>query len=252
MPRQVALAEEREGGDDEGLDDEDDRARLQERLEAIAPPDRDDAGQAAQEDEGRQLEGAVHRARDDGQDRGHDDGHLGVEEDGDQDRDRRHGHDEGQGQAPGGQLQGKRREDQQEADQDEDVVAVPEVAPEAPDPAQQHDHEEGAEQEPAGLGPRGRARRRRARRRSIRAASTSVSRVPPRTMTSPWRTSSSTGCDGRHAPVALLVGELLAEGAVGDDVGGDQLGGEHPLGLRRPPAICSGEPVAGRPRPRCP
>src|SRR5207249_5706483 len=53
----------------------------------------------------------------------------------------------GQARTAGGQLQGERPEDEDEPDEEQDVVAMPEGGPEPPDPGQKNRDEEGAEQE---------------------------------------------------------------------------------------------------------
>ena len=81
--RQVPLAEQRERGDDHGLDDEDRGPRLDERLEPVAAPDGEDARKPAEEHVRPELERRpIHGAGDDRDDRGHQDGRLGVEEHG--------------------------------------------------------------------------------------------------------------------------------------------------------------------------
>ena len=59
------------------------------------------------------------------------------------------GQEERQGRATGGDLEGEGRSDDQQADQDQDVVAVPERRPEPPDPGEQHHHHQDGEEQPA-------------------------------------------------------------------------------------------------------
>ena len=68
----------------------------------------------------------------------------------------------------GGDLERERRADDQQPDQEQDVVAMPERRPEPPDPAEQHPDDEDGEQEPAdeARDVRARPRRGRARRSS--------------------------------------------------------------------------------------
>ena len=121
----------------------------------------------------------------------------------------------------------------QQPDEQHDVVAVPVLRPEDPQPGDQHRDEEPGEQQPAAERGEVRALRRRARGRWIRARSTSVTLSPPRTMTSPWTMCSMTGSDGRRLAIALLLGQRRAERAVRDQQRRDQLGGEDPLAVRR-------------------
>ena len=95
MPRRSCVAEQREDGHDEGVDDEHGDRRLDEDLQPVAAADRDDAGQAAEEDVRRELEravaerAAVHRPADQGDD-GDDDRRRGrIEQDREEHGDRR-------------------------------------------------------------------------------------------------------------------------------------------------------------------
>ena len=104
----------------------------------IAAADGHDAGHPAEEDVGRELERvAVDGAADDGDDRDDDGRDRGVEEDRQQDRDRRRRQEERQRRPAGRDLEGERRPDHQQPDQDQHVVAMPETRPETPDPGQQ-------------------------------------------------------------------------------------------------------------------
>ena len=60
------------------------------------------------------------------------------------------GRKNGQRRPAGRDLERDRGADEQQPDQDQDVVAVPELRTEPPDPAEQHDHDQRGEQEPAG------------------------------------------------------------------------------------------------------
>ena len=81
-------------------DDEDRGAGLDERLEAVAAADGQDAGQPAEHGVGAELERRpVHGARDDRDDRGHEDRRLRIEEHGHQQPDRRDRQDERQRRA---------------------------------------------------------------------------------------------------------------------------------------------------------
>ena len=119
----------------------------------------------------------------------------------------------------------------QEPDQDQDVVAVPERRPEAPDPAEEHAHDEDGQQQPADEARDVRASPGSSPSASIFSIRRSLIRSPLRTMTSPWRIETRTGATASAALVARLGGELLAERGVRHDERADQLGGEHPLGL---------------------
>ncbi len=109
-----------------------------------------DAGHAAEEDVRHQLERlGVDRPGDHRDDRQQHRRGPCVKEDRDKHADRRRRQQERQGGPAGRQLERDRRGDEEEPDEDEDVVAVPQVAPEPPDPGEQQAHEHGREDEPA-------------------------------------------------------------------------------------------------------
>ena len=192
---QVARAEQREHGHDRGVHDEDRDRRLDEHLEPVAAADRDDPGEAAEEDVRRELErAAVHRAGDD-RDDGHDDRReRRVEQDREDHPDRRGRQEVRQDRAAGGELERDRGAGDEQPDQHEHVVAVPEPRPEAPQPAEQDPDEQDAEDRPAAEASRGPGPARRSARahRSSRCRR-SVSRSPLRTRISRWRTWTITG-----------------------------------------------------------
>ena len=96
---------------------------------------------------------------------------------------------------------------------------------------------------PPGAGPRA----------SIFSMSVAVERRSPlRTMTSPWRIVTRTGCDRLGGLVArAVVVSVQAERRVRDDERRDELGGEHPLRLVEPAGHPAGQARLGSRRPRC-
>ena len=162
-------------------------AGLDEDLQPVAAPDRDDAGHPAEEDVGRELErGAVHGPADD-RDEGDDERReRRVEQDREQHPDRGRRQEERQDRAAGRELERERRADHQQPDQDQDVVAVPERGPEPPDPGEQHPDDEHREQRTSRRSRDVRASTARGRaRRSSRCRASVVARCGR--STSPWR-----------------------------------------------------------------
>ena len=123
--------------------------------------------------------------------------------------------------------------DEQQADQEQHVVAVPELGPEAPDPGEQQADDQ---------------HRRAANQPTKLATSSAVSLEPERvdlldvvggraarrcrTMTSPWQDldhDRGDGLGGRGRAPASVSSALNDE--FGDDERADELGGERPLGL---------------------
>ena len=149
-PGQVALPEQTERRHDQRVDEGDRDAGLDERVEPVAAPDRDDPGGAAEEHVGGHLERvAVDRAGDDRDDRRQQHRGAGVEEQRDEDPDRGGRDDERQPGSTGGQLEGEGREHEEQPDEGEGIRAVPELGPEAPDPGEQQPDQEHREQRPA-------------------------------------------------------------------------------------------------------
>ena len=100
---------------------------------------------------GRELEGvAVEGATDDRDDGDDDRRHRCIEQDRQQHPDGRGRQEVAEDRAPGRDLERERRPGEQQADQEDDVVAVPERRAEAPDPGQQHRDDEDGQQQPAG------------------------------------------------------------------------------------------------------
>ena len=127
---------------------------LHEDREPVAAPDRDDAGDPAEQDVRPELEaGAVDGRREHRDQRGHDHRHARVEQHRDQHPDGGERERVRQPRAAGGQLEREHGEQQQQAQQQQDVVAVPELAPEPPGPRQQeadHQHREHDEADEPG------------------------------------------------------------------------------------------------------
>ena len=144
-PADVARAEQREDRHDQRVDDEHGDRRLDEDLQPIALADGDDAGQPAEEDVGRELERrAVRRAPPTIATMAHDDRRDGgVEQDRQQHRRWPRSAGSTAAQPAGGHLERERRADEQQADEHQHVVAVPERRPEPPDPGQQHPDRSG-------------------------------------------------------------------------------------------------------------
>ena len=148
----VVEAEQRERRDDEDVRDGDREPRPDEDLEPVAAADRDDAGEPADEDVRRELElvaGLVHRPAEQGDDDRDQRRHAGVEEDRDEHAGGGRGHDERQAGPAGRGLEQQRRPDDDQPDQQQRVVAVPELAPEPPDPGEAERHDEDRKEQPA-------------------------------------------------------------------------------------------------------
>ena len=228
-PADVARAEQREDRDDDHVDDEDRDRGLDEHLQPVALADRDDAGHAAQEGVRRELEGvAVEGAADDRDDCDDDRRHRRVEQDGQQHPDGRRRQEVAEDRAPGRDLERQRRPGEQQPDQEDDVVAVPERRSEAPDPGQQHRDDEDGQHQPA----------REAREvRSVHADAERADRLDVRSVEAlavgdddlALGDADPDRVDGRRGRVARTVGEGLVERRVRHDEWGDQLRRKRPF-----------------------
>ena len=248
---QVAGAEQREDQHDQRLDHEDRDRGLDEDLQPVATPDGDDAGHPAEEDVGRELErAAVHRATDDRHDGDHEGGDRRVEQDRQEHRDRRGRQEERQRRAAGRDLEGERGPDDQQPDQDQDVVAMPERRAEAPQPGQQHpDHEHRQEQPAAEAGHVGDRLA-----QPERVDLLDVGRAQRRPVADDDLALADRDGDRRDrlgGLVARLLGQVEIERGVRDDERADDLGGEHPLGLVELAGHPSGETRLACPRRPC-
>ena len=148
----VVQPEQRERRDDEDVRDRDREARLDEDLEPVAATDRDDPGEAADEDVGRVLQLVArvgHRPAEDGDDDRDQRRDAGVEEDRQQHPGRGRRDDEREARAAGRRLQQDRRADDDQGDEQHRVRPVPQLAPEPPDPGEAEGDDEDREEEPA-------------------------------------------------------------------------------------------------------
>ena len=145
----VALAEQRERRDHHDVDDCDREPRLHEHLEAVAPANGDDPGEAPEEHVRGHLERAADRPGEERHDRKDDDRRAGVEQDRDEDPHGGGRQEERQDRAPGRDLERERRQQQQQPDQQQHVVAMPQLGPEPPDPREQEADEQRGQEEPA-------------------------------------------------------------------------------------------------------
>jgi hypothetical protein len=229
-PADVARTEQREDRDDDDVDDEDRDRGLDEYLQPVALADRDDAGHPAEERVGREFERvAVEGAPDDRDDRHNDRRDRRVQQDRQQHPDGRRRQEVAEDRATGRDLERERRPREQQADQEDDVVAVPERRPEAPDPGQQHRDDQDGEQQPA----------REAREiGGVLADAERPDGLDVRGVESlavgdddlALRDADPDRIDGRGGRVAGPVGEGLVERRIRHDERGDELGRQHPLG----------------------
>ena len=227
---QVTGAEQREDAHDQRIRHEDRNGRLDEHLEAIAASDRDDPGHPAEKDVRGQFERVVHRAADDRDDRDDHGRDRRVEQDREEHRDGCRRQEERERWPARCDLERQRRADDQQADEHEHVVPVPQARPEAPDPGQEHPDDEDREQEPA------------RETRDVRDGLAHPERVDLLDIRGGQRRSAADDdlalADGdpdrRDAFGRFALGrgrELVAERGIRDDQRADEFGGEHPFGL---------------------
>ena len=152
-PRASWRPEKRERRDHEDVRDGHREAGLDEDLQPVAAANGDDPGQAPDQDVRGVLEGGVlvevQRSAQERDRDHHDRRHTRIEQDREQDPGRRRRDDERQCGTAGRRLQRDRRADEDQADQEQRVVAVPVLGSEAPDPAEDEADDEDRQEEPA-------------------------------------------------------------------------------------------------------
>ena len=242
---QVACAEQREDGDDERVDDEHGYRGLEEDLQPVALSNADGPGHPAQEDVGRVLERcAVDRPTDEGDERHHDRRYRGINKHRQEHRDGRRGQEERQGWPTGRDLERQGCADDQQTDQDQDVVAMPQLRAEAPDPAEEHDDHEDGEQQPTGEA--GKVGHLFAQ--SERIDLFDLGGIEPRALADQHFTLEDLHADivdRLRGTVPGLGGQLRAERRVGDKERTDQLARQHSLRLVEPAGHPAGESGPG-------
>ena len=176
----------------------------------------------------------------------------GVEQDREEHADRGRRQEERQDRAARGDLHRQRRADEQQADEQQHVVAVPERRPEPPHPGQQHARRAGPTagtsqrswRRPAPSSPRPSA--------SIISMVGGVERLDRSgRSTWPWAMRTRTGSTAAAGgPRSVSVSSSLND-ELGTTQRADELGGEHPLGLVEVAGHPADQTACGPRRPPC-